>query len=243
MRVSGPPNAALRALNFCVGATPFSLSSLGAVTGGPTQFEIFVTSGVFFTCSPGDVVSLSIGPSCPQAADPTDAPLLLGLVGASSTDGGATFDGALRLSPAGAAAYAATAPGPATHVELTPLADHAANTVEAGVQGGTLTALSSGMPSAVVELEATGESVIEVKATPRTGGLAAQTWAQTWAVTVRRAAGTEWATLAGRALPGWRPRSGAGPQPASEPAAGRPGRPGAWVPPGPGFPDRRSRGQ
>ncbi|MCY4396673.1 MAG: hypothetical protein OXC10_16215 [Rhodospirillaceae bacterium] len=124
-------------------------------------------------------------------------------------------------------------------MDLTPLADHAANTVEAGVQGGTLTALSSGMPSAVVELEATGETVIEVKATPRTGGGAAQTWA----VTVRRAAGTERATLAGRALPGWRPRSGAGPQPASEPAAGRPGRPGAWVPPGPGFPDRRSRGQ
>ena len=68
MNFDGAPNAALRALKFCVGTTAFSLSSPTRIRF--TNLYDIQQSGTDLRWSPGDRVSLSIGSSC-ELSPPT----------------------------------------------------------------------------------------------------------------------------------------------------------------------------
>ena len=186
----GNPNAELKALNFCVGSTPFALSvlSTAAISSGR-----WTNTGLTWTA--GTPVSLSIGTACAQQTTSSNADLS-GLTAEGSTDGStfAALAGADSLAPAFDAAttgYRATVGNATTHVKLTPtVADNGA-TVKVGKTGTTLTTVTSGSASAAIALDV-GDNAITVEVTASDGATTKE-----YTVTVRRVpSGTEWhATL------------------------------------------------
>ena len=166
-------------MNFCVGATAYSLSS-------PAAGSTYVFANANLPWSAGDQISLSIGSSCGGTTPPaqsTDA-TLSGLTATSSASAAGTFS-SLTLTPNFAAAttgYTASVANSITHVKLTPTVNDSNASVEVGKQGGTLTAVSSGTASAAIALSE-GANPITVKVTAEDG-----TSTQTYTVTVTRAA-------------------------------------------------------
>ena len=170
------PNAALRALNFCVGTTAFSLSS---AAGGAVSF-----SNANLDWAAGTPVSLSIGSSCPQQTttptptQSTDA-TLSGLTATQATSAGGPFS-ALSIGnfAAGTTSYAASVGNSITHVKLRPTATDSNATVKVG-KGASLTAVTSGQPSAAIPLSV-GQNALKVEVTAEDGTK------QTYTVTVTR---------------------------------------------------------
>ena len=106
---------------------------------------------------------------------------LSALTGSTSGDG-ASFDGALALSPAFSAAtasYTASVPHGATHARLTPTANDAGAAVRAG-RGTSLSAVAAGGSSGAIAL-AVGDNALAVEVTAADGTV------RTYAVTVARA--------------------------------------------------------
>ncbi len=106
---------------------------------------------------------------------------LSALTGSTSGDG-ASFDGALALSPAfspATASYAARVPHGATHARLTPTANDAGAAVRAG-RGTSLSAVAAGGSSGAIAL-AVGDNALAVEVTAADGTV------RTYAVTVARA--------------------------------------------------------
>ena len=106
---------------------------------------------------------------------------LRALTGSTSGDG-ASFDGALALSPAfspATASYTARVPHGATHARLTPTANDAGAAVKAG-RGTSLSAVAAGGSSGAIAL-AVGDNALAVEVTAADGTV------RTYAVTVARA--------------------------------------------------------
>ncbi len=106
---------------------------------------------------------------------------LSALTGSTSGDG-ASFDGALALSPAfspATASYTARVPHGATHARLTPTANDAGAAVRAG-RGTSLSAVAAGGSSGAIAL-AVGDNALAVEVTAADGTV------RTYAVTVARA--------------------------------------------------------
>ena len=106
---------------------------------------------------------------------------LSALTGSTSGDG-ASFDGALALSPAfspATASYTARVPYGATHARLTPTANDAGAAVRAG-RGTSLSAVAAGGSSGAIAL-AVGDNALAVEVTAADGTV------RTYAVTVARA--------------------------------------------------------
>ena len=106
---------------------------------------------------------------------------LSALTGSTSGDG-ASFDGALALSPAfspATASYSASVPHGATHARLTPTANDAGAAVKAG-RGTSLSAVAAGGSSGAIAL-AVGDNALAVEVTAADGTV------RTYAVTVARA--------------------------------------------------------
>ena len=161
LRFSAGPNTALKALNFCVGTTAYSLSRMNS----PVVFWDNVDVG----WSAGDTVTLSIGSSCSQGTPAVQSPdaTLSGLAASSSTSVGGTYS-ALSLTPstfsATVTSYTATVPNATTHAKLTPTVNETNATVEVGKQGTTLTTVASGLPSGAIAL-VVGANAITVRVT------------------------------------------------------------------------------
>ena len=115
---------------------------------------------------------------------------LRGLTASDSTSASGTF-AALTLSPAFAAdttSYTATVLNARTHLKLTPTVNDSSATVKVGKQGTTLATVTSGQPSAAIELSV-GSNAITVEVTA-----ADTTTTKTYTVTVRRVpSGSVWA--------------------------------------------------
>ena len=130
--------------------------------------------------SAGDTVQLSL--TEPRTAS-SDADLS-GLTASASTSTSGTFS-ALTLSPstfaAATTAYTASVENDRTHVKLTPTTSDSNATVQVG-KGSSLTAVTSGQPSAAIALSL-GANAITVKVTAEDG-----TTTKTYTVTVTRAA-------------------------------------------------------
>ena len=174
-------NTALSALNFCVSDTPYAIPS-GTDEIHETSTDVGWVAGV--------PVSLSIGTSCDESALELSA-----LTGATSTDGTnfVAMTGAGALVPAFAAAttgYRATVGNDITHVQLAPTLADTGSSVKVGLEGSTLTPVTSGTASAAIPLEV-GDNAITVEVT------AADSSTKDYTVTVRRVtAGSVWyATL------------------------------------------------
>ena len=106
---------------------------------------------------------------------------LRALTGSTSGDG-ASFDGALALSPAfspATASYTARVPHGATHAKLTPTANDAGAAVKVG-KGTSLSAVAGGAASGAIAL-AVGDNALAVEVTAADGTV------RTYAVTVARA--------------------------------------------------------
>ena len=115
-----------------------------------------------------------------QQAASSDASLRA-LTGSTSGDG-ASFDGALALSPAfspATASYTARVPYGATHARLTPTANDAGASVKVG-KGTSLSAVTGGAASGAIAL-AVGDNALAVEVTAADGTV------RTYAVTVARA--------------------------------------------------------
>ena len=115
-----------------------------------------------------------------QQAASSDA-TLSALTGSTSEDG-ASFDGALALSPAfspATASYTARVPYGATHARLTPTANDAGASVKVG-KGTSLSAVAGGAASGAIAL-AVGDNALAVEVTAADGTV------KTYAVTVARA--------------------------------------------------------
>ncbi len=112
----------------------------------------------------------------PKSSDAT----LSALSGTTSTDG-SDFSGTLDIGTftATTTSYTASVAGSVTHVKLTPAVNDSDAEVKVGPQGGTLTAVTSGQPSAAIALDP-GANAIDVEVT------AEDETVQTYTVTVTR---------------------------------------------------------
>ena len=163
-------NVALQALKFCVGSTAFEIPD----TTGPTM--VWSNSGL--TWSVGDIVSLSIGTSCPtQSTDAT----LSGLTATQATSASGPFT-ALSIGTFASAttSYTANVANSITHVKLTPTVNESNATVKVG-KGSSLTAVTSGSASGAIAL-AVGANALKVEVTAQDGSTT-----QTYTVNVTRA--------------------------------------------------------
>ena len=155
---SAVPNAALQGLKFCVGSEAYSIPNSLILT--------LLGSGEDIGWTDGTPVSLSIGTSCAQATQSTNANLS-GLTASSSTSATGTFT-AFDLTPAFDADttdYAATVANSVTHAKLTPTVDDTGKaTVQVGPQGGTLDTVTDGQPSAALALNV-GANAFTVRVT------------------------------------------------------------------------------
>ncbi len=159
--LQGTATAALKALNLCVGSREFSLS--GMSSGSLPRLQISNLNPTL-SWSAGDTVSLSIGTSCAQATQSTNANLS-NLTASSSTSAGGAFT-ALILSPAfdaGTTSYSATVGNDITHVKLTPTLADSGATVRVG--GSPVT---SGTASAAIALDV-GDNAIIARVTAEDG--------------------------------------------------------------------------
>ncbi len=116
------------------------------------------------------------GTATPKSSDKT----LSTLAGSTSTDG-SDFSGTLDIGTftATTTSYTAEVAGSVTHVKLTPAVNDSDAKVKVGPQGGTLTAVTSGQPSAAIALDP-GANAIDVEVT------AEDETVQTYTVTVTR---------------------------------------------------------
>ena len=153
------PNAALQALNFCVGGNSFSIGS-AALAVSESSTDMGWTAGT--------PVSLSIGTSCAQQVVQSSNANLGGLSASGSATETGTFT-PFDLSPAFSAtatSYTATVPNATAWAKLTPtVADTGKATVAVGSQGTTLTAVTDTQASAAQALSVGSNNVFTVRVT------------------------------------------------------------------------------
>ncbi len=149
-------------LKFCVGTTAYALPD--------TSFHETFWS-VDAGWSVGDTVQLSIGTSCSQTLQSSNADLS-GLTAGGSDSASGTFT-PFTLSPAfdkATTSYTATVANSITHVKLTPTVDDTGKaTVQVGLRGTTLAAVTDGTASGAVALAVGSGNVFTVRVTAEDG--------------------------------------------------------------------------
>ena len=170
------PNTALRALNFCVGTTPFSLSSASGAA------SLFSNANLDWTAA--TPVSLSIGTSCTtQTMTPTQSTdaTLSGLSATQATSSSGPFSAlSIGTFASGTTSYSVSVANSVTHVKLTPTVNESNATVKVG-KGSSLTSVTSGSASGAIALSV-GANAIKAVVTAQDSSTT-----QTYTVTVTRA--------------------------------------------------------
>ncbi len=162
-------------LNFCVGSTAFNLAAIGS-----SRFAWATT----VSWSDGDMISLSIGSSCDQAPQSSNANLSSLTVRSSTSADGTYSVLLLGRFAATTTTYAAveTVANNVTHVKLTPAAAKDNATVQVGKTGnGNLMTVANGSASQAIALDE-GANAIQAVVTAE-DGIATKTYT----VTVTRA--------------------------------------------------------
>ncbi len=165
------PNAALRALKFCVGSTGYSI--------GIAPSQILTSTNPGWTV--GTPVSLKIAASCAASPQSTNTELS-GLTVKSAASATGTFSALfVGTFDKNILSYSASVANSITHVKLTPTGAHSGASIKVG-KGTSLTAVTSGTESSAIALSV-GSNAIKVEVTAQDG-----TTKQTYTVTVTRAA-------------------------------------------------------